>query len=51
MNWLKLALPATVLMGGFFVCTTSVYGTADYAKPARERGFRSGGPPLERAAG
>ncbi len=33
---LKLIAPAAVLMGGFLVCTSSVYGTPDYAKKEKK---------------
>jgi len=33
---LKLIAPAAVLIGGFLLCTTSVYGTADYAKKEKK---------------
>ena len=36
MHWLKLVAPAAVLIGGFLVCTSSVYGTADYAKKEKK---------------
>lgn len=36
MNWMKLALPGAVLLGGFLVCTTALYGTADYAKKEKK---------------
>lgn len=33
---LKLIAPAAVLVGGFLVCTSSVYGTPDYAKKEKK---------------
>lgn len=33
---MKLAVPATVLLGGFLICTSSVYGTTDYAKKEKK---------------
>ena len=36
MRLMKLVAPATVLLGGFLICTTSVYGTAEYAKKEKK---------------
>ena len=36
MRALKLILPAAFLMAGFLVCTTSSYGTQDYAKKEKK---------------
>jgi len=36
MRFLKLAAPAAVLAGGFLLCTSSVYGTTDYAKKEKK---------------
>jgi hypothetical protein len=36
MRALKLILPAALLMTGFLVCTTSSYGTQDYAKKEKK---------------
>lgn len=36
MRHLKLVAPAAVLLGGFLVCTSSVYGTPDYAKKEKK---------------
>ena len=36
MSRLKLVLPAAILMGGFLICTTSSYGTAEYAKQTKK---------------
>jgi len=36
MRWMKLIAPAAVLTGGFLVCTSSVYGTAEYAKKEKK---------------
>lgn len=33
---MKLVAPTAVLRGGFLLCTTSVYGTADYAKKEKK---------------
>jgi hypothetical protein len=33
---LKTVLPAAILVGGFLVCTTSSYGTMDYAKTTKK---------------
>ena len=38
MRALKLILPAAFLMTGFLVCTTSSYGTQDYAKKEKAAG-------------
>ncbi len=32
----KLALPSIILVGGFVICTSSVYGTPDYAKKEKK---------------
>lgn len=32
MRAIKVVLPATILMAGFLVCTTSTYGKPEYAK-------------------
>ena len=32
----KTALPAAILLGGFLICTTSSYGTVEYAKAAKK---------------
>jgi hypothetical protein len=32
----KVVLPAAILVGGFLLCTTSSYGTAEYAKNAKK---------------
>ena len=34
---LKTILPAVILLGGFLVCTTASYGTADYAKKTGQK--------------
>lgn len=36
MNW-KTVLPAAILLGGFLVCTTASYGTADIAKKTGQK--------------
>ena len=36
MRLMKLVAPALVLVGGFLICTSSVYGTADYAKKEKK---------------
>jgi pyrrolidone-carboxylate peptidase len=36
MSYLKLTIPAVVLLAGFFVCTTVTYGTAAYAKQEKK---------------
>jgi hypothetical protein len=33
---LKTVLPAAILLGGFLVCTTASYGTAEYAKNTKK---------------
>ena len=33
---LKTILPAAILLGGFLVCTTASYGTAEYAKNTKK---------------
>ena len=35
LNW-KTVLPAVILVGGFLVCTTASYGTAEYAKNTKK---------------
>jgi hypothetical protein len=36
MSRIKLVLPAAILMGGFLLCTTASYGTAEYAKQTKK---------------
>lgn len=36
MRHLKLAAPAAILFGGILLCTSSVYGTPDYAKKEKK---------------
>jgi hypothetical protein len=36
MRFLKLAVPTVVLLGGFVLCTSSVYGTPEYAKKEKK---------------
>ena len=36
MSKLKIALPAAILLGGFLVCTTASYGTAEFAKQTKK---------------
>lgn len=36
MRLMKLIAPAAVLLGGFLICTSSVYGTTDYAKKEKK---------------
>ena len=36
MRLMKLTVPAVVLLGGFLICTSKVYGTADYAKKEKK---------------
>ena len=36
MHHLKLAAPAAILLGGFLLTTSSVYGTPDYAKKEKK---------------
>jgi hypothetical protein len=36
MRTIKLIVPAAVLMGGFMVCTSSMYGTPEYAKKEKK---------------
>jgi hypothetical protein len=33
---LKTILPAAILLGGFLICTTASYGTAEYAKNTKK---------------
>ena len=33
---LKTILPAAILLGGFLVCTTASYGTAEFAKTTKK---------------
>ena len=33
---LKTVLPAAIVVGGFLVCTTASYGTAEYAKNTKK---------------
>ena len=33
---LKTVLPAAILVGGFLLCTTASYGTAEYAKSTKK---------------
>jgi hypothetical protein len=32
----KMVLPAAILLGGFLLCTTASYGTAEYAKNTKK---------------
>ncbi|HEY7387538.1 MAG TPA: hypothetical protein VH640_03465 [Bryobacteraceae bacterium] len=36
MSFVKLALPAAVLLGGFLICTTASYGTPEYARQTKK---------------
>ena len=36
MSRLKILLPAAILMGGFLICTTASYGTAEYTKQTKK---------------
>jgi hypothetical protein len=36
MSYVKLTLPAVVLLGGFMICTTATYGTAEYARQTKK---------------
>ena len=36
LSW-KTVLPAVILLGGFLVCTTASYGTADIAKKTSQK--------------
>ena len=36
MRTIKLAIPAAALAGGFLICTSSVYGTQEYAKKEKK---------------
>lgn len=36
MRYVKLAAPAAVLLGGFLVCTSSIYGTPQYAQKEKK---------------
>ena len=33
---LKVVLPAAIMLGGFLLCTTPSYGTAEYAKNTKK---------------
>jgi hypothetical protein len=33
---LKTVLPAAILLGGFLICTTASYGTAEYSKNTKK---------------
>ena len=37
LNWKTIILPAAILLGGFLVCTTSSYGTVEYAKQSKQK--------------
>jgi cytochrome c peroxidase len=37
MRAIKVAVPAALLMVGFLLCTTSSYGTQDYAKKEKQK--------------
>ena len=36
MSTMKLAIPSAVLLGGILVCTSSMFGTAEYAKKEKK---------------
>lgn len=36
MNTFKIAIPSAILLGGFLVCTSSMYGTPEYAKKEKK---------------
>ena len=36
MQHLKLILPAAILLGGFAVCSTAIYGKAEYTKQEKK---------------
>jgi len=36
MRTIRLVIPAAILAGGFLVCSTSMYGTAEYAKKEKK---------------
>jgi hypothetical protein len=36
MSRFKIVLPAAILAGGFLLCTTASYGTAEYAKQTKK---------------
>ena len=36
MSKIKIVLPAAILLGGFLLCTTSSYGTVEYAKQTKK---------------
>ncbi len=36
MSKIKILLPAAILLGGFLLCTTASYGTAEYAKQTKK---------------
>ncbi len=36
MSSIRIALPAAILLGGFLLCTTASYGTAEMAKQTKK---------------
>ena len=36
MSYLKLTIPAAVLLGGFLVCSVSTYGKPEYTKETKK---------------
>jgi hypothetical protein len=36
MRAMKIAIPATILLGGLLACTSSMFGTAEYAKKEKK---------------
>lgn len=36
MSYLKIALPAVILAGGFLLCSTASYGKAEYTKATKK---------------
>ena len=36
MRGTKIMIPAGILLGGFLVCTSSMFGTAEYAKKEKK---------------
>ena len=36
MSSIRIALPAAILLGGFLLCTTASFGTAEYTKQTKK---------------
>jgi hypothetical protein len=37
MSYLKLTLPAAIVLGGFLVCSTATYGKQEYTKATKKQ--------------